>query len=189
MVQHLMQLPGVGPKSAMRIAFHVLEMDAELVKDLAHCLVTAKANIKYCSQCANLTEHRLCDFCSDQDRETNTICVVESPRDIGAIERTREYRGGYHVLHGLISPMEGIGPENLHIKELLDRVRDGRVSEIIIATNASIEGETTALFLARLIKPLGVTVTRIAHGLPVGGDLEHADEVTLSRALEGRRAM
>lgn len=189
LIQLLMQLPGIGPKSAVRIAFHILAADEQYVADLAHALVSAKERIGFCRRCANLTEEELCCYCSDRSRDDTTICVVESPRDIAAIEKTGEYRGVYHVLHGAISPMDGIGPEDLHIRELLERVNSGEVREVILATNATLEGETTAMFVAKLLKPLGVRVTRIAHGLPVGGDLEYADEVTLSRALEARREM
>lgn len=187
LVDELGRLPGVGPKSAQRIAFHLLRVPAEDARRLATAIVEAKERISWCRRCFNLAEGELCGFCRDDRRDASVLCVVEEPRDIVAVERTGEHRGRYHVLQGAISPIEGIGPEQLRIRELLARVGDEGVSEVILATNPNIEGEATAMYLARLLRPLGVRVTRIASGLPVGGDLEYADEVTLGRALEGRR--
>ena len=186
LVDELGRLPGVGPKSAQRIAFYLLKAAPEDAKRLANAIVDAKERVSWCRRCFNIAEGELCSFCRDERRESNVLCIVEEPRDIVAIERTAEFRGRYHVLQGAISPIEGIGPEQLRVKELLARV-DGGVTEVILATNPNIEGEATAMYLARLLKPLGVRITRIASGLPVGGDLEYADEVTLGRALEGRR--
>ncbi|MDT3698557.1 MAG: recombination mediator RecR [Thermincola sp.] len=187
LIDELGKLPGIGPKTAQRLAFHLLNNDIGEARDLARAIIEAKEKIRYCSVCSNLTDTDPCQTCRDDTRNRSVICVVEEPRDVVAIERTREYRGLYHVLQGAISPMEGIGPDKLKIKELLARLQDNQVKEIIAATNPNIEGEATAMYLARLIKPLGIKVTRIAHGLPVGGDLEYADEVTLSKAFEGRR--
>ncbi|ADG80966.1 recombination protein RecR [Thermincola ferriacetica] len=189
LIEEFAKLPGIGPKTAQRLAFHILNSDAESAHGLAKALINAKQKIRYCSICSNLTDTDPCKLCQDSTRDRNTICVVEQARDVVAIERTREYKGLYHVLHGAISPMDGIGPEQLKIKELLERLQKNSVQEIILATNPNIEGEATAMYLARLLKPMGVRVTRIAHGLPVGGDLEYADEVTLSKAFEGRREM
>jgi len=180
-------LPGIGPKTAGRLAFHVLRMKEEDVLNFAKALVSVKRNLSYCSVCCNITDTDPCRICQDKNRDASTICVVEEPKDLVAMERTREYQGHYHVLHGAISPIEGIGPDEIRIAELLKRLSDERVGELIIATNPNIEGEATAMYLSRLVKPFGIKVTRIAHGLPVGGDLEYADEVTLSKALEGRR--
>jgi recombination protein RecR len=187
LVDELGRLPGVGPKSAQRIAFYLLKAAPEDAKRLANAIVDAKERVSWCRQCFNIAEGELCSICRDERRESTVLCIVEEPRDIVAIERTAEFRGRYHVLQGAISPIEGIGPEQLRIKELLARIGDEGVEEVILATNPNIEGEATAMYLARLLKPLGVRVTRIASGLPVGGDLEYADEVTLGRALEGRR--
>jgi recombination protein RecR len=187
LVDELGRLPGIGPKSAQRIAFYLLKAAPEDAKRLAQAVVEAKARVSWCRRCFNFAEGELCVYCRDQRRDPTVVCVVEEPRDIVAVERTQEYRGRYHVLLGAISPIEGIGPEQLKIKELLARVPDEGVQEVILATNPNIEGEATAMYLARLLKPLGLRVTRIASGLPVGGDLEYADEVTLGRALEGRR--
>jgi recombination protein RecR len=187
LVDELGRLPGVGPKSAQRIAFYLLKAAPEDAKRLANAIVDAKERVSWCRQCFNIAEGELCSICRDERRESTVLCIVEEPRDIVAIERTAEFRGRYHVLQGAISPIEGIGPEQLRIKELLARIGDEGVEELILATNPNIEGEATAMYLARLLKPLGVRVTRIASGLPVGGDLEYADEVTLGRALEGRR--
>jgi len=187
LVDELGRLPGVGPKSAQRIAFYLLKAAPEDAKRLANAIVDAKERVSWCRQCFNIAEGERCSFCRDERRESTVLCIVEEPRDIVAIERTAEFRGRYHVLQGAISPIEGIGPEQLRIKELLARIGDEGVEEAILATNPNIEGEATAMYLARLLKPLGVRVTRIASGLPVGGDLEYADEVTLGRALEGRR--
>jgi recombination protein RecR len=187
LVDELGRLPGIGPKSAQRIAFYLLKAPPEDAKRLAQAVIAAKERVSWCRRCFNFAEGELCVYCRDDRRDPTVVCVVEEPRDIVAVERTQEYRGRYHVLLGAISPIEGIGPEQLKIKELLARVSDEGVQEVILATNPNIEGEATAMYLARLLKPLGLRVTRIASGLPVGGDLEYADEVTLGRALEGRR--
>lgn len=184
-----MKLPGIGPKTAGRLAFYVLKMKEDDVLELAKALVNAKRNLVYCSICSNITDHDPCRICRDQSRDPSTICVVQEPKDISAMERTKEYEGMYHVLHGAISPMDGIGPEDIKIAELLKRLEDERVQELILATNPTIEGEATSIYISRLVKPFGIKVTRIAHGLPVGGDLEYADEVTLTKALEGRREL
>ncbi len=189
LIDELGRLPGIGPKSAQRIAFHLLKAAPEDAKRLARVIVEAKERVSWCRRCYNLAEGELCAFCRDERRDPHVLCIVEEPRDIVAIERTGEFRGRYHVLQGAISPIDGIGPEQLRIRELVDRLAPGTVTEIIIATDPDVEGETTALYLARLVKPLGIRVTRIASGLPVGGDLEYADEVTLGRALEARREM
>ncbi len=189
LIEELGKLPGIGPKTAQRLAFHILNADPGVARALARAIVNAREKTRYCSVCSNLTDTDPCQTCRDESRNRSVICVVEEPRDIVAIERTREYRGLYHVLQGAISPMEGVGPDELKIKELLARLRDSSVQEVIVATNPNVEGEATAMYLARLIKPLGIKVTRIAHGLPVGGDLEYADEVTLSKAFEGRREL
>jgi recombination protein RecR len=187
LVDELGRLPGIGPKSAQRIAFFLLKSAPDDAKRLARVIVEAKERVSWCRRCFNFAEGELCVYCRDDRRDSSLLCVVEEPRDIVAVERTQEYRGRYHVLLGAISPIEGIGPDQLKIKELLARVNDEGVQEVILATNPNIEGEATAMYLARLLKPLGLRVTRIASGLPVGGDLEYADEVTLGRALEGRR--
>jgi recombination protein RecR len=187
LVDELGRLPGVGPKSAQRIAFFLLKAAPEDANRLARAIVEAKEKVSWCRRCFNIAEGDLCVYCRDDRRDSALLCVVEEPRDIVAVERTQEFRGRYHVLQGAISPIDGIGPDQLRVKELLDRVRDESVTEVILATNPNIEGEATAMYLARLLKPLGLRVTRIASGLPVGGDLEYADEVTLGRALEGRR--
>ncbi|HMF84179.1 MAG TPA: recombination mediator RecR [Acidimicrobiia bacterium] len=187
LVDELGRLPGIGPKSAQRIAFYLLKTAPEDAKRLARAIVEAKERVGWCRRCFNFAEGGLCAYCRDDRRDPTLLCVVEEPRDIVAVERTQEYRGRYHVLLGAISPIEGIGPDQLKVKELLARVSDEGVQEVILATNPNIEGEATAMYLARLLKPLGLRVTRIASGLPVGGDLEYADEVTLGRALEGRR--
>jgi recombination protein RecR len=187
LIDELGRLPGIGPKSAQRIAFHLLKLPAEDAARLAHAIEEAKAKVTFCTRCYNVSEGSECSICSDPRRDTTVICVVEEPRDIVAVEKTGEFKGRYHVLQGAISPIEGIGPEQLRVKELLTRLEPEGVTEVILATNPNIEGEATAMYLARLLKPLGFRVTRIASGLPVGGDLEYADEVTLGRALEGRR--
>ena len=187
LVDELGRLPGVGPKSAQRIAFHLLRVSAEDAKRLAKAIVEAKERVSWCRRCFNIAEGEQCRFCRDETRDSAMVCVVEDARDIVAVERTREFRGLYHVLQGAISPIEGVGPEQLRIRELLSRVGEEGVREVILATNPNIEGEATAMYLARLLRPLGVRVTRLASGLPVGGDLEYADEITLGRALEGRR--
>lgn len=187
LIEEFSKLPGVGRKTAQRLAFHVINMNMIDVEKLSEALINAKKQIKYCSVCCNITDSSKCNICSNPNRTEDTICVVEDPRDVAAMEKTKEFMGKYHVLHGVISPMEGVGPEMIKIKELLQRLNDETVKEIILATNPTIEGEATAMYISRLIKPLGIKVTRIAHGLPVGGDLEYADEVTISKALEGRR--
>lgn len=189
LIEELGKLPGIGPKTAQRLAFYLLNSDPLEARQLAKAIVNAREKISYCSVCSNLTDIDPCHICRDEARNRSMLCVVEDPRDVVAIERTREFKGFYHVLQGAISPMEGIGPDQLKVKELLSRLQGDEVKEIIVATNPNIEGEATAMYLARLIKPLGIKITRIAHGLPVGGDLEYADEVTLSKAFEGRREL
>ncbi len=189
LLEELERLPGIGPKSAQRLAYHLLKGDEETAQRLADAIVEVKHKVHFCRQCFNFASDDLCEFCADPRRDASVICVVEEPRDVVAIERTGEFHGLYHVLQGVISPMEGIGPDQLRVRELIDRLSGGAVAEVVVATNPNVEGETTALYLARLIKPLEVKVTRIASGLPVGGDLEYADEVTLGRALEARREM
>ncbi len=183
------RLPGIGRKSAQRLAFHILRMPEEEAKAFANAILEAREKIGYCEICKNITDTPRCAICSDETRDKSTVCVVEDSRDVIAIERTKEYHGLYHVLGGLISPMDGIGPENLFIKELLARLGDGTVKEVIMATNPTVEGEATAMYLSRLIKPMGIKVSRLAYGIPVGGNLEYADEVTLYRAIEGRSLM
>jgi len=189
LIDELGRLPGVGPKSAQRIAFHLLAADPVDVRRLVHTLTEVKDKVRFCDVCGNVAESEQCRICLDPRRDVAIICVVEEPKDIVAIEKTREFRGRYHVLGGAISPIEGIGPDNLRIKELVVRLRDGAVTELILATDPNLEGEATATYLARLIAPMGLKVTRLASGLPVGGDLEYADEVTLGRAFEGRRVV
>jgi len=187
LIDALGRLPGIGPKSAQRIAFHLLKLPNDDVARLAIAITEAKAKVRFCSRCWNVSEGELCPICLDERRDSSVLCVVEETRDIVAIEKTGEFRGRYHVLQGAISPIEGIGPDQLRVSELLARLGDDTVTEIILCTNPNIEGEATAMYLGRLLKPLGIRVTRIASGLPVGGDLEYADELTLGRALEGRR--
>ncbi|MFZ9441683.1 MAG: recombination mediator RecR [Candidatus Nanopelagicaceae bacterium] len=189
LIDELGRLPGVGPKSAQRIAFHILQSESVDIQRLVEAIREVKEKVKFCEVCGNVSEDVQCRICRDPKRELHAICVVEESKDVQAIEKTREFRGRYHVLGGAISPIEGIGPENLRIKELMVRLADGAVTEVILATDPNLEGEATATYLARLIKPLGLTVTRLASGLPVGGDLEYADEVTLGRAFEGRRTV
>ena len=189
LIEELKHLPGIGQKSAQRIAFHLERAPREDVQRLAEALLDAKDKIRLCSVCNNLTELDPCEFCSDPKRAPEVVCVVESPYNVVAIEKTREYHGLYHVLNGALSPLQGIGPEQLTIKSLLERLRSGAVKEIIIATNPNVEGEATAIYLSKLIKPLGVKVTRIAMGIPVGSELEFADEVTMLKAMEGRREL
>lgn len=186
LIDEFAKMPGVGKRSAARMAFYVLKMSEKEVKSLASAITDAKHSIKYCSVCCNLTDTDPCAVCESPKRDKSTICVVENPKDVIALENTHEYKGLYHVLHGVISPMDGMGPEDIRIKELLPRVTS-EVSEVIVATNPTVEGEATAIYISKLLKPLGVKITRIAHGLPVGGDLEYADEITLTRAMEGRR--
>jgi recombination protein RecR len=189
LIDELGRLPGIGPKSAQRIAFHLLKVPVEDATRLATAIREAKEKVRFCERCFNVSEGALCGFCSDDRRDSSIICVVEESRDIVAVERTGEYRGRYHVLLGAMSPLEGIGPEQLKIRELLARLGPEGVEEVIVCTNPNTEGEVTAMYLARMLKPLGLKVTRIASGLPVGGDLEYADELTLGRALEGRRTI
>jgi len=188
LIDELGRLPGVGPKSAQRIAFHIIQSDRVDVTRLAEVLKTVKERVKFCSICGNISEEELCKICRDPRRDKTSICVVEESKDVLAIEKTREFKGSYHVLGGAISPIDGVGPENLRIKELMTRLAKTTISELIIATDPNLEGEATATYLTRLIKPLGVKVSRLASGLPVGGDLEYADEITLGRAFEGRRS-
>jgi recombination protein RecR len=189
LIDELGQLPGIGPKSAQRIAFHLLDADPDDVRRFAATLVEVKAKVHFCSICGNVTVDTECRVCSDPRRDLSVICVVEESKDVVAIERTREFRGRYHVLGGAISPIEGIGPDQLRIRELIQRLADGSITEVILATDPNLEGEATATYLTRLLRPMGLRVTRLASGLPVGGDLEYADEVTLGRAFEGRRAV
>ncbi|HDX9579933.1 recombination protein RecR [Bacillus cytotoxicus] len=187
LIDSFMKLPGIGPKTAVRLAFFVLDMKEDDVLDFAKSLVNAKRNLTYCSVCGHITDRDPCYICDDSHRDQSVICVVQEPKDVIAMEKMKEYQGVYHVLNGAISPMEGVGPEDINIPQLLKRLHDETVQEVILATNPNIEGEATAMYISRLLKPTGIKVTRIAHGLPVGGDLEYADEVTLSKALEGRR--
>ena len=189
LIEELSKLPGVGQKTAQRLAFHILDAPSQQAENLARSIVFARRNIKHCSVCCNMTDTDPCRICCNERRDKSVICVMENPRDVVAMEKTREYKGLYHVLHGAISPMEDIGPEDIRIKELLLRLQDDTVKEVILATNPTIEGEATAMYISRLIKPLGIKTTRIAHGIPVGGDLEYADEVTLVKAMEGRREL
>ncbi|WP_432558768.1 recombination mediator RecR [Granulicoccus sp. GXG6511] len=187
LIDELGQLPGIGPKSAQRIAFHILSTEAGEVQRLIDALQRVKQTVKFCEVCFNIAEEARCRVCRDPRRDPTTICVVEEPKDVVAIERTREFRGTYHVLGGAISPIDGVGPGDLHVRELCQRLADGSVTEVILATDPNLEGEATATYLSRLLLPMGVKVARLASGLPVGGDLEYADEVTLGRAFEGRR--
>ena len=187
LIDELGKLPGVGPKSAQRIAFHLVKIPEQDALSLADAIQQAKQKVRFCETCFNMSDEAICEICSDSQRDSSLVCVVEEPRDIVALERTREYKGLYHVLQGAINPIDGIGPEQLKIRELLERLKGNTVVEVILCTNPNIEGEATAMYLAKLIEPLGIQVSRIASGLPVGGDLEYADELTLGRALEGRR--
>jgi recombination protein RecR len=189
LIEEFEKLPGIGHKTAQRLAFHMLNTSRENVEGLADALLDAHTKVKNCSVCYNISDAELCPICSNVKRDTSIVCVVEGSRDVIAIERTREYKGTYHVLQGAISPMDGIGPNDIKIKELLDRLKDENIKEIILATNPNVEGEATAMYISKLVKPLGVMITRIAHGIPIGGNLEYTDEVTLSKALEGRREM
>jgi recombination protein RecR len=189
MAGELAKLPGIGRKSAQRLAYHLASLPLEQVRSLSDALFQGRDAIKLCRRCGNYTSTELCDICADNKRREDLLCVVRDPRDVAAVERMHDYRGLYHVLHGILSPMDGIGPKDIRIQELMARLGDGIVKELILATNPDIEGEATASYIARLVKPLGVKVTRIAHGVPVGSDLEYADEVTLSKAMEGRREM
>jgi recombination protein RecR len=187
LIDELGKMPGIGPKSAQRIAFHLLKLPKEDALRLASAITEAKARVTFCRRCFNVSEGEECDLCAAPDRDPHVLCVVEEPRDVVAVEKTHEFKGRYHVLQGAISPIEGVGPEQLRVKELVQRLEPEGITEVILCTNPNIEGEATAMYLARLLKPLGILVTRIASGLPVGGDLEYADELTLGRALEGRR--
>ena len=187
LIEQFERLPGIGHKSAQRLAFHVLNMKKEEAEAFSKIILEAHEKIKKCSCCCNLAEEELCPICKSSKRDGSVVCVVEDPRDVMAFERTHEFEGMYHVLHGVISPMNGVGPEDITIKELLSRMGDGKIQEVIMATNPTVEGEATAMYISRLLKPMGVSVSRLAYGVPVGADLEYADEVTLTRALEGRR--
>lgn len=189
LIEAFEKLPSIGSKTAARLAFYILNSSKEETEEFVKAIIDAKKNLKYCSTCYNISDTDPCMICSNKTRDKSVICVVEDVKDIIAMERTHEFKGIYHVLHGSISPMNGVGPDDIKIKELLARLMDGEVKEIILATNPRVEGEATAMYLSKLIKPLGITVTRIAHGIPVGGDLEYTDEVTLSKALEGRREL
>ncbi|MBC2043485.1 recombination protein RecR [Listeria welshimeri] len=187
LMDSFMKLPGIGPKSAARLAFYVLDMKEDDVLDFAKALVDAKRNLSFCSVCGHITDKDPCYICSDTSRDRSVVCVVQESKDVIAMEKMRDFHGLYHVLHGTISPMDGIGPEDINIPDLLKRLQDDTIEEVILATNPNVEGEATAMYISRLLRPSGIKVTRIAHGLPVGGDLEYADEVTLSKAMEGRR--
>lgn len=189
LINEFEKLPGIGHKSAVRLAFYILESPVDVAQNMANTLIDAKNKIKFCSVCYNITENDPCDICSNKKRDGSVICVVENVKDVVAMEKTHEYKGMYHVLHGSISPMNNITAGDIKIKELLERLKDDEIKEVILATNPTIEGEATAMYISRLIKPLGISVTRIAHGIPVGGDLEYTDEITLIKALEGRREM
>jgi recombination protein RecR len=189
LIEELNKLPGIGPKTAQRLAYHLLQAPPERTRDLADAIVSIKENLKLCSICLNIADSDPCGICADESRDRTKVCVVEEPIDIMPLERTRKFRGLYHVLHGVISPSDGIKPEDLHIRELLDRLSGNPITEVILATNPNVEGEATSMYIQRLISPLGIRVTRLARGLPFGGDLEYADDVTLSRALEGRQDM
>ncbi len=189
LIEAFEKLPSIGSKTAARLAFYILNASEEETTEFINAIENAKKNLKYCSKCYNISDTDPCTICSNPARDASTICVVEDVRDVVAMERTHEFKGVYHVLHGSISPMNGVGPDDIKIKELLSRLMDGQVKELILATNPRVEGEATAMYISKLVKPLGIKVTRIAHGIPVGGDLEYTDEVTLSRALEGRREL
>ncbi len=189
LIGELSKLPGIGSKTAQRLAFHIISMPKEKVEQLAHIMIQAKEDIKNCEKCCTITDDKLCPICKDESRIQTQIMVVEDSRDMAAYERTQEFKGIYHILHGAISPMMHVGPSDIKIKELLNRVKNENIEEIIIATNPNIEGEATAIYISKLLKPIGIKTTRIAHGVPVGGDLEYVDEVTLSRALQGRQEM
>lgn len=189
LIDEFSKLPGIGRKTAQRLAFHVLSLREDQAYALANSIVDAKRKTKFCSVCFNITDVDPCIYCTNEKRDQSIICVVESPKDLLAIEKTKEYHGLYHVLHGAVSPMDGIGPDDIKIKELIKRLNDPEIKEIIVATNTTIEGEATAMYISRIISPLGIEVSRIAHGIPIGGDLEYADEVTLTKSLEGRRKL
>lgn len=187
LIEELSRLPGIGAKSAQRLAFHIISLPKDKVQQLANTIIDAREHISYCERCCTITDDKLCPICKDDARNQHQIMVVEDSRDMAAYERTKEFKGLYHILHGAISPMMGVGPSDIKIKELLERIQNEQIEEVIIATNPNIEGEATAMYVSKLLKPLGIKTTRIAHGVPVGGDLEYVDEVTLSRALQGRR--
>lgn len=189
LIDSFTKLPGIGPKTAVRLAFYVIDMNDDDVVDFAKALVSAKRELSYCEECGHITDKEICDICSDGTRNETIICVVEDSKDVIAMEKMREFNGKYHVLQGAISPMDGIGPEDINVPKLIQRLKDSEVEELILATNPNIEGEATAMYISRLVKPSGIRTTRIAHGLPVGGDLEYADEVTLAKSLEGRREL
>ncbi|TCS79298.1 recombination mediator RecR [Pectinatus cerevisiiphilus] len=187
LIENLRALPGIGSKTAARLAYHILDMEPSKAKALAKAIIDAKEKIGFCNTCFNLSDVNPCSICAAANRDHSTICVVEQPRDVAAMERMRDFKGVYHVLHGVLSPLDGIGPDNIRVKELLVRLQTTKVKELIMATNPNVEGEATAMYIAKLVKPAGIKVTRIAHGLPMGGDLEYADEITLAKALENRR--
>lgn len=187
LIDSFTKLPGIGPKTAVRLAFFVIDMNEDDVVDFSKALVSAKRELSYCTICGHITDQEICSVCSDQSRDESVICVVEDSKDVIAMEKMKEFNGKYHVLHGSISPMDGIGPEDINVPDLISRLKDEKIKEIILATNPNIEGEATAMYISRLVKPSGIITTRIAHGLPMGGDLEFADEVTLAKSLEGRR--
>ena len=189
LIESFEKLPSIGNKTAARLAFYILNSSEEETNEFIHSIINSKKNLKYCSKCFNITDTDPCPICANSKRDQSSICVVEDVRDVIAMERTHEFKGVYHVLHGSISPMNGIGPDDIRIKELLSRLMDGKVKEVILATNPRVEGEATAMYISKLIKPMGIQVTRIAHGIQVGGDLEYTDEITLTKALEGRREM
>lgn len=189
LIEQFMKLPSIGPKTATRLAFHVLQMEEQSVKDFAVALADVKSKLTECTVCCNITDQSPCRICADNARDDSIVCVVQEAKDVAAMERTHEFQGKYHVLHGAISPMEGIGPNEIRIRELVQRIADADVQEVILATNPNVEGEATAMYISRLLKPFSISISRLAHGLPVGGDLEYADEVTLAKALEGRRSL
>ena len=189
LIEQFERMPGIGHKTAQRLAFYVLNLSKQQAEEFSATILSAHEKIKQCARCCNLAEDELCPICKNEGRDKSVICVVEDPRDVFAFERTHEFEGTYHVLHGVISPMNGVGPEDITIKELLARMADGVVQEVIMATNPTVEGEATAMYISRLLKPMGITVSRLAYGVPVGADLEYADEVTLTKALEGRRTL
>ena len=189
LIDEFNKLPGIGHKSAVRLAFHVMNMPEEKVQKFINAVNRAKTSVHLCSKCQNLTDKDVCDICSSDKRDTHIICVMESPKDVTALEKTKEYNGLYHVLHGAVSPMDGVGPEDIKIKELLERAADETVKEVILAISPNVEGDATSMYISKLLKPFGIRVTRIAYGIPVGGDLEYADQVTLAKAIEGRREM
>lgn len=189
LIDSFTKLPGIGPKTAVRLAFFVINMNDDDVLEFANSLVSAKRELSHCTTCGHITDQDPCAICNDQSRDGSIICVVEDPKDVIAMEKMKEFNGRYHVLNGVISPMDGIGPEDINVADLLERLKDDEIEEVILATNPNIEGEATAMYISRLLKPSGIKMTRIAHGLPVGGDLEYADEVTLAKSLEGRREL